>query len=73
MTTLVDDKQASYDLLLLLADADARWSDYSSAVRLLDHAATAGDGLPLEYEFKRARWMRLRDLREGRVTAVKKS
>jgi len=73
MTTLVDDKQASYDLLLLLADADARWSDYRSAVRLLDHAATAGDGLPLEYEFKRARWMRLRDLREGRVTGVKKS
>jgi hypothetical protein len=54
---------------LLLADADARWSDYSSAVRLLDHAADAGGGLPLEYEFKRARWIRLRDLR----AAVKKS
>jgi hypothetical protein len=36
---------------------------------LLDHAADAGGGLPLEYEFKRARWIRLRDLR----AAVKKS
>jgi hypothetical protein len=67
--TRVDDKQASYDVLLLLADADARWWDYGSAVRLLDHAAEAGGGLPLEYEFKRARWERLRDLRGARPQA----
>lgn len=67
--TQVDDKQASYDVLLLLADADARWWDYGSAVRLLDHAAEAGGGLPLEYEFKRARWERLRDLRGSRPQA----
>jgi hypothetical protein len=65
----VDDKQAAYDVLLLLADADARWWDYGNAVRLLDHAAQAGGGLPPEYEFKRARWARLRDLRGGRSQA----
>jgi hypothetical protein len=54
---------------LLLADADARWWDYGNAVRLLDHAAEAGGGLPLEYEFKRARWARLRDLRGSRPQA----
>jgi hypothetical protein len=64
-----EDRQASYEVLLLLADADARWWDYGSAVRLLDHAAEAGDGLPLEYEFKRARWARLRDLRGSRPQA----
>jgi hypothetical protein len=61
--TQVEDKHAAYEVLLLLADADARWWDYGSAVRLLDHAAEAGGGLPPEYEFKRARWARLRDLR----------
>jgi hypothetical protein len=64
-----DDRQASYEVLLLLADADARWWDYGSAVRLLDHAAEAGGGLPPEYEFKRARWARLRDLRGSRPQA----
>jgi hypothetical protein len=64
-----EEKQAAYDVLLLLADADARWWDYGNAVRLLDHAAGAGGGLPLEYEFKRARWVRLRDLRGRRPQA----
>lgn len=67
--TQLDEKHAAYEVLLLLADADARWWDYSGAVRLLDHAAEAGDGLPLEYQFKRARWERLRDLRGGRPQA----
>jgi hypothetical protein len=61
--TQLEEKNAAYEVLLLLADADARWWDYGSAVRLLDHAAEAGGGLPPEYEFKRARWRRLRDLR----------
>jgi hypothetical protein len=67
--TQVDEKNAAYEVLLLLADADARWWDYRGAVRLLDHVAEAGDGLPLEYEFKLARWARLRDLRGGRPQA----
>jgi hypothetical protein len=67
--TATTDKQAAYDVLLLLADADARWWDYDGAVRLLDHACEAGGGLPPEYEFKRARWGRLRDLRTGRPQA----
>jgi hypothetical protein len=67
--TRVDDKQAAFDVLLLLADADARWWDYGSAVRLLDHASDARGGLPLEYEFKRARWARLRNLRTQRPQA----
>jgi len=67
--TQPDEKHAAYEVLLLLADADARWWDYGGAVRLLDHAAEAGDGLPLEYEFKRARWARLRDLRGSRPQA----
>ena len=67
--TQVDDKHAAYEVLLLLADADARWWDYGNAVRLLDHAAETGSGLPPEYEFKRARWSRLRDLRGGQPQA----
>ena len=67
--TRVDERTAAYEVLLLLADADARWWDYGSAVRLLDHAAEARGGLPPEYEFKRARWARLRDLRGGRSQA----
>lgn len=65
----LEDKQAAYDVLLLLADADARWWDYAGAVRLLDHACEAGGGLPPEYEYKRARWRRLRDLRSSRPQA----
>ena len=64
-----DDRQAAFYVLLLLADADARWWDYDGAVRLLDHAAEARGGLPLEYELKRARWARLRRLRQGRSAA----
>jgi len=67
--TQTDEKHAAYEVLLLLADADARWWDYGNAVRLLDHAAEAGGGLPLEYEFKRARGARLRDLRGCRPQA----
>lgn len=67
--TQLDEKHAAYEVLLLLADADARWWDYGSAVRLLDHAAEAAGELPPEYEFKRARWARLRDLRGGRPQA----
>jgi hypothetical protein len=67
--TQTDDKLAARDVLLLLADADARWWDYESAVRLLEHASEAAGGLPLEYELKRARWARLRDLQARRPQA----
>ena len=64
-----EERQAAYDVLLLLADADARWWDYAGALRLLDHAEEAAGTLPLEYEFKRARWATLRDLRGRRPQA----
>lgn len=64
-----DDRQAALEVLLLMADADARWWDYGSAVRLLDHAAESGSEIPPEYELKRARWTRLRDLRHDRPSA----
>jgi hypothetical protein len=57
------ESQAAVDVLLLMADADARWWDYDSAVRLLDHAQDAAGELPLEYQLKRDRWARLRDMR----------
>ena len=63
------EREAALEVLLLLADADARWWDYASAVRLLDGAREAAGGLPMEYELKRARWVRLRDLRRTRPQA----
>ena len=57
--------QAALDVLLLLAEGDARTLDYGGAVRLLDHAAEAGHGLPIEYQLKRHRWTRMRDLHRG--------
>jgi hypothetical protein len=63
------ERQAAFDVLLLMADADARWWDYDSAVRLLDHAEDAAGELPLEYQLKRDRWARLRDLRNRQPQA----
>jgi hypothetical protein len=63
------EREAAIEVLLLLADADARWWDYASAVRLLHAAAEAAGELPMEYELKRARWVRLRDVRSGRRQA----
>jgi hypothetical protein len=50
---------AALEVMLLLADADARWGDYTSAIRVLDMAARAVGALPLEYQRKRERWSRL--------------
>ncbi len=52
---------AALEVMLLLADADARWGDYPSAVRVLDMAARAVGELPFEYGVKRERWALLRD------------
>jgi hypothetical protein len=57
-------RQAALEVILLMADADARWGDYASAVSLLDTAAAVGEGrLPEDYALKRVRWARLRDMR----------
>ena len=57
-------RQAALEVILLMAEADAHWGEYDSAVSLLDTAAVVLDGqLPGDYELKRARWARLRDMR----------
>jgi sulfide:quinone oxidoreductase len=43
-------------LALLLADCDARWGDYASALNALDAAEALQGGLPSEYEAKRREW-----------------
>jgi sulfide:quinone oxidoreductase len=43
-------------LALLLADCDARWGDYPSALNALDAAEALQGGLPPEYEAKRHQW-----------------
>jgi hypothetical protein len=56
-------RQAALEVLLLLAETDAGWGDYESALDLLDCAAAVARELPSDYELKRARWMHL--LSEG--------
>jgi hypothetical protein len=43
-------------LALLLADCDARWGDYASALNALDAAEALEGALPPEYEAKRRAW-----------------
>jgi sulfide:quinone oxidoreductase len=43
-------------LALLLADCDARWGDYASALNALDAAEALQGALPPEYEAKRRDW-----------------
>ena len=43
-------------LALLLADCDARWGDYPSALNALDAAEALQGALPPEYEAKRRQW-----------------
>ena len=43
-------------LALLLADCDARWGDYASALNALDAAQALQGALPPEYEAKRREW-----------------
>ena len=61
--------RAALEVMLLMADADARWWNYEGAVALLDSAANAVGDLPADYELKRARWRRLRDVRRTRPQA----
>jgi hypothetical protein len=60
-------ENAALEVLLLLAEADARWQDYRSAVRLLDMAERAAGELPDEFALKRARWVSLARLQHFRT------
>ena len=51
-----DDRAAALDILLLLADAEARWKQHGRALELLDEAEDAGCVLTPEYRMKRHLW-----------------
>jgi hypothetical protein len=51
-----DDRAAALDILLLLADAEARWGKYGRALDLLFEAEAAGCVLSPEYRMKRHSW-----------------
>jgi hypothetical protein len=50
------DRAAALDILLLLADAEARWKEYERALDLLIEAEDAGCVLTPEYRMKRHSW-----------------
>jgi hypothetical protein len=50
------DKAAALDILLVLADAEARWHQYERALDLLNDAEDAGCILSPEYRMKRHSW-----------------
>jgi sulfide:quinone oxidoreductase len=51
-----DEQQEALELALLLADSDARWGDFDSALSALDAAEALQGALPPEYEAKRRAW-----------------
>jgi hypothetical protein len=51
-----DDRAAALDILLVLADAEARWKEYARALDLLIEAEDAGCVLRPEYRMKRHSW-----------------
>ena len=51
-----EDQQEALALSLLLADCDARWGDYASALNALDAAEALQGALPPEYEARRREW-----------------
>ncbi len=50
------EQQDALELALLLADCDARWGDYRSALQALDAAEALEGKLPPEYEARRREW-----------------
>jgi hypothetical protein len=54
--TIEDDRDAALDIILLLADAEARWHQYERALDLLIEAEVAGCVLSPEYRMKRYSW-----------------
>jgi hypothetical protein len=61
------DREAAIDILLLFADADARWGEYDRALDLLDEVCIANGGLSTEYELKRGRWLSLASSSRHRI------
>ena len=51
-----EDRAAALDILLLLADAEARWHHHERALHLLIQAEDAGCALSAEYRMKRHFW-----------------
>jgi sulfide:quinone oxidoreductase len=51
-----EEQKDALELALLLADSDARWGDYASALSALDAAEALQGALPPEYEAKRRAW-----------------
>ena len=51
------EREAAFDILLLLADSRAVASEYGRALNLLDQAESAAGVLPADYEMKRLRWL----------------
>ena len=51
-----EDREAALDVLLLLADAEARWNNHERALDLLFEAEEAGCSLSPEYRMKRHAW-----------------
>ncbi len=51
-----EDHAAAIDVLLLLADAEARWANHERAIDLLELAEDAGCTLAPEYRMKRHLW-----------------
>jgi len=52
-----DEFEDAVELALLLADGDADWGDYHSALAALDAAEALQGTLPPEYEAKRRLWL----------------
>ena len=50
------ERHEALELTLLIADGDARWGDYRSALNALDAAEALEGALPPEYETKRRTW-----------------
>jgi sulfide:quinone oxidoreductase len=51
-----DERADALELALLLAECDARWGDYDSALQALAVAQDLDGALPPEYELRRQRW-----------------
>ncbi|MEA2272170.1 MAG: hypothetical protein QOI98_878 [Solirubrobacteraceae bacterium] len=52
-------QEVALEVLLVMADADARWGDYASAVRVLDSVLATFGALPADYALRRRRWANL--------------
>jgi len=59
-------QEIALDVLLLMADSDARWGDHASAVRVLDSVSATFGALPADYAIRRARWASLAGIGQRR-------